>query len=100
MRTFELGKETTRGDDMTSTAEPMKKHRTTQKEDVLNFMRRFGSIQRMQSFQCLGVCELASRIGEIEADGVKIKRDRVHGRAENGRPWTITRYSIQNGDTK
>ncbi len=67
----------------------------TQREEVLNYMRRHGSITRMESFLQIGVTELSSRIGEIERiDKIRIKRTPITIKAKNGKKVNITRYSI------
>ena len=68
---------------------------TTQRHEVLQYMRAHGSITRMESFLNIGVTELSSRIGELERiDNVRIKREPITITAKNGKKVNITKYSI------
>lgn len=78
----------------TQMALAIKFERTTQKQDILEWLRVHGTLTRMQAFDHLGICELSSRIGELERDGYHFHRDRLHGEARNGRKWCITEYSL------
>lgn len=70
-----------------------------QKADVLNHIRQHGSITRMEAFETLGVCELSSRILELEKDGHEFTRQWQEGRAKNGRKWRVVRYGlVRNAD--
>lgn len=72
----------------------MAKH-ITQKQRVIDYIKQHGSITRIQSFIDLGVTELASRIGELEADGFKFNRERVTVKTRYGYKVSVTRYSLQ-----
>ena len=71
----------------------MAKH-ITQKQRVLNYIKRHGSITRRQSFINLGVTELSSRIGEPESDGFKFNRERVTVKTRYGYKVSVTKYSL------
>lgn len=66
--------------------------RRTQKADILHFLNRHGSLTRMQAFTELGICELSSRIGELEKEGYHFPREWMDGRAKNGRRWRVVKY--------
>lgn len=66
--------------------------RRTQKDDILHWLSRHDSITRIQAFTELGICELSSRIGELERDGWIVPREWMDGTAKNGRRWRVTRY--------
>ena len=72
----------------------LKIEKTTQKQDILNYLFSHGSITRMEAFENIGVCELSSRIGELEHDGWTIPREWLHGQAANGRKWSVMKYLI------
>lgn len=68
---------------------------STQRHEVLQYMREHGSITRMESFLNIGVTELSSRIGELERlDNVKIKREPITITVRSGKKVNITKYSI------
>lgn len=64
----------------------------SQKCDVIEYLRRHGSITRMEAFRELGVCELPARIIELEREGFVIPRRDVHVLARNGRRCKVTQY--------
>ena len=72
-----------------------KRTKPTQKELVLRYLNDFGSITRIQSFLDLGVCELSSRIGELEEDGYKFDRKPMTLKNRYGVTVTVTEYSLK-----
>ena len=66
----------------------------TQAQDVLDFMRKHGSITRRQADRELGVMRLASRISELKRLGHEIKSEPIKVKARNGRSTYIARYSL------
>lgn len=70
----------------------LKMEKTTQKQDILDYLFYHGSITRMEAFDKLGICELSSRIGELEKEGWIISREWLNGKATNGRKWTVMKY--------
>jgi len=70
----------------------LKIEKTTQKKDILYYLLMHGSITRMEAFDKLGICELSSRIGELEKDGWTINREWLRGKARNGRKWAVMKY--------
>jgi hypothetical protein len=69
---------------------PQEKH--GQKQDILDYLARHGSITRMESFDQLGICELPARICELESQGYFFPKGWVKGRAKNGRAWAVRKY--------
>ena len=53
--------------------------RITQKDRVLQYIKKHGSITRLKAANDIGCFELASRIGELEDDGFKFVRTRRKG---------------------
>ena len=64
----------------------------TQKADLLDYLQHNGSITRLEAFRDLGIAELSSRIGELEANGYVIPRRRIVVTARNGRRCNVTQY--------
>jgi hypothetical protein len=64
----------------------------TQKTDLLDYLERHGSITRLEAFTDLGIAELASRVGELERDGIEIPRKRIEVTARNNRKCHVTQY--------
>lgn len=66
----------------------------TQKERILKYMADFGSISTYDAFTDLGITRLASRIFDIEKDGIIINRQVVKGKNRYGENVKYYRYSI------
>lgn len=66
----------------------------TQKEMIIDFMKRFGSITPAQAYEEIGCMRLAARIADLEADGVRIQRENVNRRNRYGKKVRFTRYSL------
>lgn len=70
----------------------------TQKQELLDFIQKHGSITRAQAAQ-LYIFELSSRIGELRSqgddNGVRwdFTRTPIKGKRPGGRAWRIIRYS-------
>lgn len=64
----------------------------TQKTDIIEWLRSHGSLTRAEAFYELGVAELSSRIGELEAEGFTIPRQMISVIARNGRKTKVMEY--------
>lgn len=64
----------------------------SQKCDVIEYLRRHGSITRWQAFRDLGIAELSARICELTREGFDIPRETVPVVARNGRVVRVTEY--------
>ena len=69
--------------------------KTTQKDRVLQYMKEEGSITRLQAATELGCFELSSRIGELEAQGIKIRRERVAELNRYGDKCSVAKYTLE-----
>lgn len=68
----------------------------TQKEEVLAYMRNYGSISTFEAYTELGVTQLGARIKELENTGWQIgrtKKARISGRT--GKTVHFVEYYIQ-----
>ena len=66
----------------------------TQKDRVKKYIEDYGSISSWEAFRDLGITRLASRICDIEADGIQVKRTREAVKNRYGETTYITRYSL------
>lgn len=67
----------------------------TQKQMVLDYMRRNGSITGWLAVTELGVMKLSNRIGELESDGYEIERKDEKAVNRVGKKTHYTRYSLK-----
>lgn len=63
----------------------------TQKEAILDYLRHNKLISPMIAFSELGITKLATRIGEIERDGIQIYKAMRTGKNRYGK---LTHYMI------
>lgn len=68
--------------------------RTSQTDDVLNYLMKGKSLTHREVEDELGVMRLASRINELKKRGHKIKSVPEKVKARNGRSTYISRYSL------
>lgn len=67
---------------------------TTQKEQILEYIAKFGSITPMEAFGDLGITKLATRISEMRKDGMQFKIETVKSRNRYGKQMRYARYSF------
>lgn len=67
----------------------------TQKEKILDYINRFGSISPFEAFRDLGITKLASRISEIIRDGVEIQKTMEKSKNRFGDQVCYMRYSMR-----
>lgn len=66
-----------------------------QKQQVLDYMNRFGSISSMEAFQDLGITRLSAVIFNLRAEGRKIKGVTEKSKNRLGKPTKYSRYSLE-----
>ena len=66
-----------------------------QKQRVLDYIEKFGSISSMEAFRDLGVTRLSAVIFNLKKDGVKIGKKSERGRNRFGEKTNYDRYFIQ-----
>lgn len=67
----------------------------TQCEDVLKYMRDFGSITSLQAMADLGVHRLAARISDLRESGYVISSRRVTAKNRYGKPVSFAEYRLE-----
>lgn len=72
----------------------------SQKEIVLNEMKKAGSITSWDAIMKFRITRLSARIAELEADGYQIRHTKEAHKLPSGRTTTITRYSLKRGRKK
>lgn len=66
----------------------------TQKQLVLNYMIKYGSISQLEAMRDLGIVRLAARIADLKASGIKIKTETDTVKNRFGKKVKFARYSI------
>ena len=70
----------------------------SQKQRILEYVQEFGSISRREGFMDLGITELSSRIGELEAMGHRFDRKTEVSQNRYGEDVSYTRYTLMEDD--
>ena len=66
----------------------------TQREQILDYIKEFGSITPMEAFSDLGITKLATRISEMRRDGMQFKIETVSTKNRYGKSVTYAKYSF------
>lgn len=69
----------------------------SQKEQILLYIKTFGSISPMDAFADLGITKLATRVSEMRRDGIKFNIEMVNGFNRFEKPIRYARYSLVEG---
>ena len=65
----------------------------TQREQILLYIKTYGSITPMEAFS-LGITKLATRISEMRRDGIEFKIETVQSLNRFDKPVRYARYSL------
>lgn len=65
----------------------------TQREQILLYIKTYGSITPMEAF-ALGITKLATRISEMRRDGIEFKIETVKSLNRFDKPVRYARYSL------
>ena len=65
-----------------------------QRELILEYITRFGSITPMQAFNDLGITKLATRISEMRRDGMEFNIEIVSSKNRFNRTVHYAKYSF------
>lgn len=68
---------------------------TPQRIRILHYMMDFGSITQLDATREFGCTRLASRIAELKASGIPIRKDMVTMTNRYGEPTHFASYSIE-----
>ena len=71
----------------------------SQREEVIQYIRKHGSITRLEAAQ-LYIFELSARIGELERQGYVFNREDIGGTNKYGRKWKGVRYRVNERKTR
>lgn len=74
------------------------KTKMTQGEEILDYLRKHGTITRLEAACELHIFELASRIGELKDKGYTITTKRYSARNKYGRKTHFTIYKLESNN--
>lgn len=67
----------------------------TQKEQVLNHMRKYGGITQAEAISEYGIYRLSARIWDLRNDGIDIISETQKSRNRYGKAVTFDRYRVR-----
>ena len=70
----------------------------TQREQIVNYIKTFGSITPLEAFADLGITKLATRISEMRRDGLEFKIGSVKSKNRFGKTVRFAKYSFIEGE--
>ena len=70
--------------------------KTNQKQDVLNYIKKYGSITQDDAVK-IGCYRLAARIADIKKDGITILTEMETVVKTNGKKTRVARYKVVEG---
>ena len=72
----------------------------TQHEQILTYIRTFGSISPMEAFADLGITKLATRVSEMRKEGISFIKEPITTKNRFGRPVIFMRYRLDESRDK
>ena len=70
----------------------------TQREEIIEYIREYGSITPMQAFYDLGITKLATRVSEMCKDGIAFKIETVKHKGLRGKTVRYAKYTLLEDD--
>ena len=67
----------------------------TQKEQILEYLKRFKTITPMEAFADLGITKLATRVSEMRKEGIEFHIETVKSKNRLGKPVWYCKYSLK-----
>ena len=68
--------------------------RITQRDRVLDYVKRFGSISSWEAYKDLGITQLATRIFELKQRGYSFRKERIKTKTRFGVPTYYDKYYL------
>lgn len=69
--------------------------RKTQKERIIEYIEKFGSISPMEAFRDLGITKLATRVSEMKKEGMQFKITLEKSKNRFGESVYYARYTLR-----
>lgn len=66
----------------------------SQKERIIKYIKKFGSITSKQAYDDLGVTQLGARIDQLKKEGYQFKTEWEHKKNRFQEPTTYKRYFL------
>lgn len=70
----------------------------TQSKRIIEYIKRFNSISPIEAFRDLGITKLATRISEMQKEGIQFNKEYVKSKNRFGETVYYMRYSFPKGE--
>lgn len=74
--------------------------KTTQKQRVLDYIERYGSITAFEAVKDLGILQLAARLTELKDEGYVFRKKQESALNRFGERIYYIRYSLEGGESE
>lgn len=68
--------------------------KVTQKERIIQYMRKFGSISSWEAYSDLGITQLGARIDQLKKEGHEFRTEWENNKNRYGEPVSYKRYYL------
>lgn len=68
----------------------------TQREKIVNYIRKFGSITSWEAYRDLGITQFATRVKELKEEGYEFKTEWESKKNKEGKSVSFKRYYLLN----
>ena len=72
----------------------------TQKERIIEYIRKFGSITSLEAYKDLGITQLGARLDQLKKEGYLFKTEMESGKNRFGEPVSFKRYFLDDIESK
>lgn len=72
--------------------------RKNQREKVIDYIKKYGSITSYQAYLDLGITQLATRISELKEQGYSFTDEWITKKNRDGEPVSFKKYMLAKGE--
>lgn len=66
----------------------------SQKEEILDYINKHGSISSWEAYSKLGITQLGARLDQLRKDGYLFETEWVHKKNRNGKKISYKKYKL------
>lgn len=66
----------------------------SQKEEILDYIKKHGSITSYEAYQKLGITQLGARLDQLRKDGYLFETEWVHKKNRKGQKTSFKKYKL------
>ena len=66
----------------------------SQKQEILEYIKKHGSISSWEAYSKLGITQLGARLDQLRKDGYLFETEWVHKKNRNGKKTSYKKYKL------